>query len=273
MPFTPFFTGIPPHVSVLVELETLKQSLNKQKNGILDGIVKELDKRTIGGQEYQTTALLGEIKAYLCEIKKENTAVATNHEALEEEDDNFWTVEVENDPADEAGPTPASTLTLPPPPPGASTSVKPKTGRRLKIYRTSNGRMQLVPPDFAFPALTLSTLVTTWYCGDKSNGIPPYRLLHAWDVAHIKGGKCKLSMMRKLIAAVCRGAGVVNQPELAKTNMNEPQALQLYQLVKHLFQHWKKRQEGMKRCPESYYNILSSRKWRLYGELFATRNF
>jgi len=77
--------------------------------------------------------------------------------------------------------------------------------------------------------------VTTWYCGDKSRGIPPYRVLRAWDVAHIKGGKCKLSMMRRVVDAVCRGATVVNQPQLVKKNMKEPEALELYQAVKHLF--------------------------------------
>ena len=139
----------------------------------------------------------------------------------------------------------------------------------LLMYGTSNGRFQLLPENFTFPTLTLASLVTAWYCGNRSKGIPPYRVLKGCDVLDVKSGKQKLTNMKGLMRCVEKGARIVNLPHLVKRNMAERDAITLYNSVKHLFQfpatnNKKRRYETM--SWKSYYNLLCERKWRLYGE-------
>ena len=50
--FAPFFTGIPPHVMTMAEIEIMKKTIAKQTCAIVDGLNMELDKRNIGGDTY-----------------------------------------------------------------------------------------------------------------------------------------------------------------------------------------------------------------------------
>jgi len=59
---TPFFTGIPPHVIMLTELESLRLRLNQHKDDIISEFKNELNKRNLGGVEYQTSVLMNEVK-------------------------------------------------------------------------------------------------------------------------------------------------------------------------------------------------------------------
>ena len=60
--YTPFFTGIPPHVMMMTELESLRLKLVEHRNDIIDGIKDELDRRSLGGVDYQTKVVLDEVK-------------------------------------------------------------------------------------------------------------------------------------------------------------------------------------------------------------------
>ena len=60
--YTPFFTGIPPHVMMLTELEGLRLKLVEHKDEIVDGLKTELDRRSVGGAEYHTRVLLDEVR-------------------------------------------------------------------------------------------------------------------------------------------------------------------------------------------------------------------
>ena len=50
---TPEFTGISPHVLIMVETEELKSILIKQRQEIVVDFQEELDKRHVGGYTYQ----------------------------------------------------------------------------------------------------------------------------------------------------------------------------------------------------------------------------
>lgn len=147
---------------------------------------------------------------------------------------------------------------------GQTTSVN-----KFQFYKARNGRFQLLPDDFTFPSLTLSSLVTAWHCGNRCKGIPPYKLLKGVDMHGIKGGTVKLSQMRKLMSCVENGARIVNKPSLVKSNMTERDARNLCNSVNHLFKF--PAEETKKRRYEtlswkSYHILLMKRKWRLYGE-------
>jgi len=49
---TPLFTGLPPHVSVLAQIESLKVALEEAKDSIIGGVKTDLDGRRLGSQSY-----------------------------------------------------------------------------------------------------------------------------------------------------------------------------------------------------------------------------
>jgi hypothetical protein len=61
--YTPFATGIPPHVMLMSELQLLKASFEKQTTTVIEGMREELDKRNIGGDAYRSDCILQEIRA------------------------------------------------------------------------------------------------------------------------------------------------------------------------------------------------------------------
>jgi len=49
---TPSFTGLPPHVCILAQLEGLKAEIAKSKDEIIAGVKSDLDERRLGSQLY-----------------------------------------------------------------------------------------------------------------------------------------------------------------------------------------------------------------------------
>ena len=111
----------------------------------------------------------------------------------------------------------------------------PTPKKKICIYGSNNGKLQLLPDGFVIPFLTLSSLVTAWYCGNVSKGIPPYRLLRSWDLRHMKSAKAMLSQMRRVMKCVEKAVAIVNLPGLIKGKMEERDAITLYNSVKHFF--------------------------------------
>ena len=58
---TPSFTGIPPHVIIMVEMEDLKYILRKQRQDIVMYFREELDRRHVGVGTYQENRILEEV--------------------------------------------------------------------------------------------------------------------------------------------------------------------------------------------------------------------
>ena len=59
---TPIFTGIPPHVLMMAEIESLRMKLEKQTKDIVGAIVDEFDKRRVSGDSYEASSLLQEVQ-------------------------------------------------------------------------------------------------------------------------------------------------------------------------------------------------------------------
>ena len=159
--YTTLPTGIPPHSMILVELETVKNELNEQTTTIIANLKEELDRRSVGGTDYETKQLLNELKGML-----QQNRLATNETTQDERnDDDVGDFILDMEDTDN------------------TTTVNRKLPPSLKVYGTKNGHFQLVPDNFQFPTLTLATLVSMWFCGDKANSIPPYKLLKSWDLS------------------------------------------------------------------------------------------
>ena len=58
---TPIFTGVPPQVMIMVEIEDLKNVLKCQLKQISDNLRDELNKRHIGGDEFEASGILEEV--------------------------------------------------------------------------------------------------------------------------------------------------------------------------------------------------------------------
>ena len=50
--YTPFQTGIPPHVMLLSEIEAMKNRMSEQTTEILDGMRTDLNIRLVRGDSY-----------------------------------------------------------------------------------------------------------------------------------------------------------------------------------------------------------------------------
>ena len=59
---TPLFVVIPPCVLIMLVPEVMKRKLNLQIIEIVDGMGKELDRRHVGGEMYQATYILYQVK-------------------------------------------------------------------------------------------------------------------------------------------------------------------------------------------------------------------
>ena len=86
----------------------------------------------------------------------------------------------------------------------------------------------------------------------------------------VKGGKQKLTNMRCLVRHVERGARMVGMGHLIMKKWDTRGVLDLYHATRHLFE-FPSLVDGKKRRFEqlgwkTFYNILSKRKGRLYGE-------
>ena len=90
------------------------------------------------------------------------------------------------------------------------------------------GSNLLTKPSFSIPSMTFTNMLAMWFCRDISKNIPPYRMLRAKDVKHVKGGKQKLSNMKYLVKHVIRAAGIVNRHDLVVQNWSPRKVVYLY---------------------------------------------
>ena len=58
---TPIFTGVPPHVMIMVDTEELKTVLNDQRKQISADLWDELNKIHIRGDAFETSSILEEV--------------------------------------------------------------------------------------------------------------------------------------------------------------------------------------------------------------------
>ena len=141
---TPTLTGLPPHITILVNYKTLRVELETSKVAILTGVEAELDKRCVSLQshfnkdkilEWMITLhneLLKKVDVY---SQKSANAIQNARFAGIGDGTDFNDIFV--------------------------TASEEVTDKSLPI--PSNR-----PSDFVFPHMTLYTLVTSWFCGNPS---------------------------------------------------------------------------------------------------------
>ena len=189
---TPTFSGIPPHVLLLNDIESLKIRMKQQTKDVVEGIVREFDKRRVGGDRYEVSVLLEEIKKnnkeMLDRLENIGTGVSSHlppsEGATEDNIDNeFVYIDNEEEDNDIRGSGSEDEEEV------CDNTPKRRGGVILSWKNISSGKLRLLPKNYVIPSLSLSNMLTMWFCGDTTKNIPPYKMLKACDVEHIKGEK------------------------------------------------------------------------------------
>lgn len=276
---TPVFTGIPPHVVMMSELESFKVSLKTQTENIVSALKSEMDTRGVGGDGFQARIMFEDMKthqetffermdslisgvgatrvsgsgagfplAVVGELQNE-FIVAGNGEDVDGDVDVSFPLE--------------EGINLP-------------KGLVIEWKNCEQGRFCLVPKSFKFPVgLTMINLFTMFFIGDKTKNIPPYRMLSQKDLFR-RTDKTNLSMMKRLMKEAKRGAEfIVGKPELTRHRVwTHRKVLDFYEGVKHLFDFpGKVKANGRARARrfsqltwKRIFLILQSRRYKLMGE-------
>ena len=266
---TPVFTGIPPHVLLMSSIENLKGHFKSQQNKIVTEIRKELDNRHVGGDSFQASKIfeditrlhqqISDVIGCLSQSKQNNPSISPSISPADTDAtmfDDFLRIPDEDSTEMQVTENERDT-------------VRQKGGIIISWNNCKDGKMKLLTSGYKFPKLSFQNFVTMWYCGDKSNNIPPFRVLRSCNVKSMKGGVNQLSMMRYLMRHVERAAHFVNLPHLIVRKWTTRNAIDLYNAVNHMFafpnaRNSKRRHEQL--SWKSYYNLLNRRKGKLYGE-------
>ncbi len=190
---TPLFTGLPPHVSILAQIESLKVVLNEAMESIINGVKADLDGRQLGLQSYfkkeEIIQKMGELHRKL--LRRVEVVSWRSATALQAGNDGGSEVMV-------GGLTSVSSLTDLA---GAAIIlVEQDSGKKYQFFY-SPGAMSRVSADFIFPKMSLMTRLTSWLCGNESMKTVPLKFLKATEIKNTKE-RYKLSQMKTLMLAV-----------------------------------------------------------------------
>ena len=148
--------------------------------------------------------------------------------------------------------------------------VNETKGRKISWGNYRGGSILLTQPSFSFPSMTFRNMLAMWFCGDISKKIPPYRMLRDKDVMHVKVGNQKLSNTKYLVKQFIRAAGIANRHDLVVRNWSPRKVMDLYMGVRHFFSFpffsSDKKRRYKKILWKIYYNVLSKRNGKLFGE-------
>jgi hypothetical protein len=265
---TPTATGLPPHVVLQAEMEELKMKMEQSKKDIIEAMGKELDDRNIGGDAFQSTRILEQ-------VNQMHQQISTMLEGGGQMSGNASNGNIQNNVFELGDNDEAPALDLEEPSTRDESitdiagAVVP-TRFQLNWSNLRNGQIQLLPKDYKFPVMPLSNFIGMWYCGDKTNRIPPYRMLGYQEMKSIKGGKQKICNMRKMIKYIERAAACVGREELVRGAFSIPKAILLYESIRHLFEYPSLRITNQRRFDsiswKTFYNLVSKNGGRFVGE-------
>jgi hypothetical protein len=297
--FTPNFTGIPPHVSLMAEVQQLKMELQKQKTEIMDELKKELDERNFGGDAYQATRIFDQMRNQHEAMMDRLSGIANtranrfdsdaNRDVLfnsmmnedendnENDNENIFIIDRDDDDDDDDGDDGDDSdrnINIRTSPSTTNNNSNHRNGGLMISWNNlrNNGTMALLPKNFVFPRMSFLVMLTNYYCGDRNKNIPPYMFLSTVDFPSKHPGRQQLSMMGKVAKEVVRATrDLANMPNLIKKKgeWNARHVAIMVERIKHFFidPNNKTRKDKFNVLSwKTIRNDLQKRKWRLYGE-------
>jgi hypothetical protein len=254
---TPNFTGIPPHVTLMAQVEQMKLELAKNRDDILAGFKSELDGRDIGSRNHFDKESVIEI------INKMHTDIVSRFDAFGQ---NAANVVRECSGVDGVMQQVGGNNTM------SAESTVMMVGQngthKFQIFYGKNGMMSRVPANFAFPEMTLCTLITFWYCGNRSKNMVPLKMITAREIANAKE-RPKLTKMKALMAAVERGATELDVWTECNGTWEISASVRLFESIQHLFNYPTQNGKIRRSSQISWitvYNLYTTD----YGKKFAT---
>ena len=211
---TPKITGVPPHILIMAEIEDLKIKFQGLQATIKDNMNDALDERGVGGSEFHTNTILSAIKEAQISMlghmqsqvaaplaSQDNQGSLTDLHIQDEEDaltnvhEGITPEELNNDgPLQDASRALVSNRTR--------TIQETLLSSRRLTMGFHHGRLQVLPPTWKFPKMTIKQLVDNWYVGNKKESVPPLKLLEPLHVQHLgttrnkNAGRVKLRQMK-----------------------------------------------------------------------------
>ena len=193
-------TGIPPHTSLLAQIERLKITVENLQNSIgtdlKNVLVSELDSREIGGAGLAQGSLILSKLDLIIEKTKEGSR--QEEQPITEEGDLFL-LEEESPELNESPAYLSAQV--------QETMLRDQTRSQLKRRQIKvgyhHGKLNPLPSTWKFPrGLPIINLITLWIIGNKRENIPPLRLLTAANVEHLKQGRNNLSKMKQVMIQI-----------------------------------------------------------------------
>lgn len=258
---TPIFTGIPPHISLLAQVEQLKLELAKNRDEVLAGFKAELDDRHIGSQNHfdkeAICALLTEMHTDMINgFEKFGRNAANMVRECSGVDDVI--LQQMSGGAGDTEEQADSTITM-----------RGQSGtHKFQVFFGKDGIISRVPTDFVFPEMTLCTLITFWFCGNPRKKIIPLKMLSAREIANVKE-RPKLTKMKAMMKAVQLGAtqlGVWG----GQSKWEVADSVRLFESVEHLFDYPAKNGK-IRRCRQISWITVQNLYSDTFGKKFATQ--
>ena len=227
----PKFTGIPPHVTLLVQMEIMQEELRELKRSINENINDELNHCGIGSNQFNTQRLedmisnLNDNVMKQMEQHREETMV--NWRVLQEREERDIPYDLLDEEMEEGEELDVGVgmegdsvgVQYPRVPPAmhqvetTNTNSNDGRGRRKKrkiIPYLVKGKLSLLPRDFVFPKMTCQQLVHNWFIPNNALKIVSYRRLSFNDVQHVPNGKDTRQKMGRFMAVVEKYARMEN---------------------------------------------------------------
>ena len=230
---TPVFTGMPPHVSILTQIEELKIALKTATDAILSGVKEDLDGRRLGTESYfAKEEIVAEIKMMRADMTQRMNAIARSSSSFALQVQAPYHVEqpeVAVGSIEDNEPSQGDT--------GPVTLLDRATGHRYQ-YFCSAGGIRRLPDDFVFPKMSFVTLITSWFSGNESMRTVPYKLLRATEIV-CKKERYKLSQMKILMLGVETAAKCVGTWDrfARRGSWDVGSAVRLFESVHHFFDY------------------------------------
>ena len=188
--YTPPFTGLPPHVSLLLKIEGLTHQIDKMKCDFLSEMNEALDKRGVGSESFFCTKTIQEsiehkFDSFTVNLFAKlslnthlpNTFVNTSTNPLLSSDHSVFAVQ------------------------DTALCFQQDENTQYSLFVGKEGIMRRLPDDYVFPCMTFALFISYWFCGDKSKNLVPICVVDRKDVK-LKGQKNVLSKMKKLMNLV-----------------------------------------------------------------------
>ena len=238
----PVLIWVPPHILIMAQLTDMQRSQLDLADNIVNRMKDELDLRDIGGG-YDASVVMQSMNNHYETIMKEFDKIKKKQSS----DSYVSRNNVENP---------------------STTSSNLKKDFKFHFF---DGKFHILPQGWIIPNLKFQSFVTMWLLGDKSNGVPPLKVLQSKDVKHLGKRTYKiLNKMRDLARGV-RKAGIIsghwydeNQWDLQKVTLLFRSILKYFRFESRINGH-ERRFEHL--SWKSVHNLYVKNKKLLVGEV------